>query len=89
MLKSWLRNEPRPTGICVLLSLAALIFSLSGAWTKHLSLDPAWLAVICCGIPIILEAVTALVYQTGYHRRPARLPGTGSFPPDRRIFCCR
>src|SRR5574344_599873 len=61
MLKSWLRNEPRPTGICVLLSLAALIFSLSGAWTKQLSLDPAWLAVICCGVPIILEALTALI----------------------------
>lgn len=61
MLKSWLNNEPRPTGICVLISLAALIFSLSGAWTKQLSCDPAWLAVICCGVPIILEAVTALI----------------------------
>ena len=44
---------------CLVLSALALVFSLlEGA---SLPVDPAWAAIILCGIPIMLEAVIGLV----------------------------
>lgn len=45
--------------ISLVLSGAALLVSLSGA--VHLPFDAAWIAIILCGIPIIMEAVIGMV----------------------------
>lgn len=44
---------------CLAVSAAALIFSLAGVSTG--GVDPAWIAIIMCGIPILLEAFIGLV----------------------------
>lgn len=43
----------------LVISGAALLVSL--LWPGPLPLDPAWIAIVLCGIPIILEAVIGLV----------------------------
>ena len=43
----------------LVISGAALLVSL--LWPGPLPLDPAWVAIVLCGIPIILEAVIGLV----------------------------
>ena len=43
----------------LLISGAALLISIFGG--SALPIDPAWVAIVLCGIPIILEAVIGLV----------------------------
>mgnify|MGYP003607418002 CR=1 FL=1 len=63
IFKKWLANEPKPTVICVAASVAALILSLGG-WLKDiLPVDIAWIAIILCGIPIVVGSVTALITE--------------------------
>ena len=49
MIKKWLENEPKETLICVLVSAAALILSITGALKNALPFDIAWVAIILCG----------------------------------------
>uniref|UniRef100_UPI0025EED18D heavy metal translocating P-type ATPase n=1 Tax=uncultured Intestinimonas sp. TaxID=1689265 RepID=UPI0025EED18D len=44
---------------CLVLSGLALLLSLAEGY--RLPIDPAWLAVLLCGVPIVLEAVIGLV----------------------------
>jgi heavy metal translocating P-type ATPase len=63
ILKKWLTNEPKPTIVCVLISVIVLILSLGG-WLKTLLLfDIAWVAIVLCGIPIIVSAAIALIKE--------------------------
>ena len=45
--------------VFLILSGISLVASLAGV--KFGSVDPAWVAIVLCGIPIILEAVIGLV----------------------------
>jgi heavy metal translocating P-type ATPase len=45
---------------CILISAVALALSLLG---PELPVDPAWVAILLCGVPIILEAVIGLVTE--------------------------
>ena len=45
--------------VLLVISGIALLLSMAGA--DFLPFDPAWAAIVLCGIPIILEAVTGLV----------------------------
>lgn len=45
----------------LVISAAALLFSIFDK--KFLPIDPAWVAIILCGIPIILEAVIGLLTE--------------------------
>lgn len=56
---SKLRDEETRTVLFILVSGAAVLISF--LWGKDLPADPAWIAIILCGIPIIIEAVTGLV----------------------------
>ncbi len=63
LLKKWLDNDPKPTLVCVAISVVSLILSLGG-WLKDvLPIDIAWIAIILCGIPIVVGAVTALITE--------------------------
>ena len=44
--------------VLLVISGAALLLSL---FRVPLPFDPAWIAIVCCGIPIVLEAVIGLV----------------------------
>ena len=60
-LRKWLTNEPKPTLICAAVSVISLIISLGG-WLKNiLPIDIAWVAIVLCGIPIVVGAAIALI----------------------------
>ncbi len=48
----------RRDAVCLILSGAALLASL---FVPGLPVDPAWAAIVLCGVPIVLEAVVGLV----------------------------
>lgn len=45
--------------ICLAVSAVALVMSLAGA--DFLPFDPAWISIVACGLPIVLEAIVGLV----------------------------
>ena len=45
--------------VLLVLSGAALLVSI--VWGDRLAVDPAWVAIVLCGLPILLEAVIGLV----------------------------
>lgn len=49
----------RRKAVCLILSGAALLFSILKL--VQLPFDPAWVAIVLCGVPIVLEAVVGLV----------------------------
>ena len=63
MLKRWLENEPKVTLVCAGLSAAALVLSLTGALRGVLPVDPAWLAIVLCGTPILVGAFRGVVFE--------------------------
>lgn len=63
IFKKWLTNEPKPTLVCVAVSVVALVLSLGG-WPKTVfPIDIAWIAIVLCGVPIVVGAVTALITE--------------------------
>ncbi|MFC2301130.1 MAG: cation-transporting P-type ATPase, partial [Selenomonas artemidis] len=54
MIEAWLKSAPRPTTFCAGVSAAALAMSFAGV--PDLPADPAWIAVILCGVPILYVA---------------------------------
>lgn len=45
----------------VLLVLSGLALLASILWGEQLPVNPAWVAIVLCGLPIILEAIIGLV----------------------------
>ena len=65
-LSAWYeKNSDRLRLIFVIISGIALAVSLIFSWTgnadKIAAFDPAWLAIVLCGLPIILGAIVGLV----------------------------
>lgn len=51
-------------GVCkdiALLILSGLALLVSILWGDRLPVDPAWVAIVLCGLPIVLEAIIGLV----------------------------
>ena len=48
-------DEEKRSEICIILSAAAVLISFF--WGHNFPVDPGWIAIILCGIPIIIEAV--------------------------------
>ncbi len=56
-----MRNNIKRTTLFVILSIISLVISyISG---DDLPVDPAWVAIILCGTPIVWEAITGLVLR--------------------------
>ena len=56
MLHEWLKSAPRPTFACAIVSLPALALGFFGGAEQMLGFDPAWAAIILCGVPILYVA---------------------------------
>lgn len=56
MLNNWLENEPKETLVCAVTSVIALVLSITGVLRNVLPFDIAWIAIILCGIPILVGA---------------------------------
>ena len=47
--------------VCIIASAVALAVSFMSAGS--LPVDPAWLAILLCGVPIVCEATLTVVYE--------------------------
>ena len=56
-VRQWLREEPRQAAA---LGASALALTLSFLGVRIGWLDPAWLAVLLCGVPILREGAEGL-----------------------------
>ncbi len=63
MIKNWLGNEPRETLICAAASVIALVSSITGVLKNVLPIDIAWVAIILCGIPILVGAFKGVIFE--------------------------
>jgi len=63
LFRNWLRGEAKCAAISAAVSAAALIFSLGGWLRAAVPFDTAWIAIVLCGVPIVVGAATALVRE--------------------------
>ncbi|MBR4362294.1 MAG: cadmium-translocating P-type ATPase [Ruminococcus sp.] len=63
MLKRWLENEPKVTLVCAVLSAVLLVLSITGVLKDVLPVDIAWIAIILCGIPILIGAFKGVIFE--------------------------
>lgn len=56
----WMGNERKLTTGFVVISIVALILSITGA-LKFLPFDIAWAAIVLCGVPILFGAIRGLI----------------------------
>ena len=63
MLNGWLENEPKETLICAVTSVIALVLSITGVLKGILPFDIAWIAIVLCGIPILVGAFKGVVLE--------------------------
>lgn len=59
-MNRWLENETKLTGIFAGISAISLVLSITGALENVFSVDIAWIAIILCGVPILVGAVRGL-----------------------------
>lgn len=59
----WLRVEANFRIVRIVISGAALVASLGRWFTLPFGIDMAWIAIVLCGIPIIVGAVKALIKE--------------------------
>lgn len=62
MINHWLENEPKETLVCAVISAAALVLSITGALRGLLPFDIAWIAIVLCGVPILVGAFRGVVF---------------------------
>lgn len=63
MLKKWLENDTKLTAVFAVISGISLVLSLTGALKTVLPFDIAWIAIILCGMPIVVGAIRGLVFD--------------------------
>ena len=60
LFHNWLSNEFRITLSCVILAGIALILNLAKVF-RNMPFDIAWIAIILCGVPIVIGAIVGLI----------------------------
>ncbi len=63
MFKNWLENEPKMTLICAVTSAVSLILSITGVLKNILPVDIAWIAIVLCGVPILVGAAKGVIFE--------------------------
>lgn len=62
-LNKWFENDTKVTAIFAAISAVALALSLSGILKNILPFDIAWLAIVLCGVPILVGAFRGLIFE--------------------------
>jgi cation transport ATPase len=62
-IKQWFSQEDKLNIIFVIISGVALLFSLFHWFETAIPFDISWIAIVLCGIPIIIGAIKGLVFQ--------------------------
>lgn len=60
-IKEWFVNEEKRNILFVIISAVTLVLSLTGILKNVLPFDIAWVAIVLCGIPIVVGSVIALI----------------------------
>ncbi|MBQ3860842.1 MAG: cation-translocating P-type ATPase [Clostridia bacterium] len=63
MFKNWLENEPKVTLVCAVCSAVSLVLSITGALRGSLPVDIAWIAIVLCGVPILVGAAKGVIFE--------------------------
>ena len=63
MFKNWLENEPKVTLVCAVTSAVSLVLSITGALRNVLPVDIAWIAIVLCGVPILVGAAKGVIFE--------------------------
>ncbi len=63
MIRNWLENEPKTTLICTATSAVSLLLSITGVLKSILPVDVAWIAILLCGVPIVIGAFRGLAFE--------------------------
>ncbi|MBQ6026590.1 MAG: cation-translocating P-type ATPase [Lachnospiraceae bacterium] len=63
MIKNWLENEPKETCICAVVSVISLLLSISKVLESTFPFDIAWIAIVLCGIPILIGAFKGVIFE--------------------------
>lgn len=63
MIKNWLENEPKETCICAVISVISLVLSISKVLESTIPFDIAWIAIVLCGIPILIGAFKGVIFE--------------------------
>ena len=63
MFSRWLENEAKVTLCCAVVSVIALVLSITGVLKGILPFDIAWIAIALCGIPILVGAFKGAVFE--------------------------
>ncbi len=63
MINNWLENEPRETLVCAAASVVSLVLSITGVLKGVLPFDIAWVAIVMCGVPILVGAFKGVVFE--------------------------
>ncbi len=62
-MNRWLENETKLTSIFAGISAVSLILSITGVLKNILPVDIAWIAIILCGVPILVGAVKGVIFE--------------------------
>lgn len=62
-MNRWLENETKLTSIFAGISIISLILSITGVLKDIVPVDIAWIAIILCGIPILVGAFKGVVFE--------------------------
>jgi len=62
-IRKWFADETKRTILCVILSGISLALDLTGWLERRLPFSIAWVAIVLCGVPIILGAGRALLRE--------------------------
>lgn len=62
-LNKWLENDTKLTAVFAVISGVSLVLSLTGVLTAALPFDIAWIAIILCGVPIVVGAIRGLIFD--------------------------
>lgn len=62
-IKRWFGDEDKRSLVFVVSSGIALLFSFFGWYENLIPFDLSWIAIILCGIPIVLGAIRGLLYD--------------------------
>ena len=63
MIRNWLENEPKTTLFCAVTSAISLVLSITGVLKHILPVDIAWIAILLCGVPIVVGAFRGVVFE--------------------------
>ena len=62
-MSRWLENETKLTSIFAGISAVSLVLNITGVLKNIIPVDIAWIAIVLCGVPILVGAVKGLVFE--------------------------